>query len=152
MIDFQLGARQGIAIEQVMGDVTIDDTNTIISASTVTIGTGLHTLHLESGSLETVPDSSGEDEDTIDSEVFFRQGVSLAGNDDATTEFRSSIAFMVSPNTPIIYPKPILTARNITHRGIMRTGIYDALFHVTILYTFVEFSLAELGLILARRT
>jgi len=151
-LDFQLGARQGIAIHSVHGEVRIESSTLTMSTATITLGNGVHSLHLETGSLETVPDESGDDEDTIDSEVFFRQGVTLGGNDDATTEFRASLAMLVSPQGPVDYPNPILTARNITHRAVMRTSVFDGLFNVTIFYTFVEFSLAELGLILARRT
>jgi hypothetical protein len=112
---------------------------------------GVHTLHLESGSLETVPNQNGQDEDTIDSEVFYRQGLSQGGNDDSTTEFRASLAVTVQPSGIVDFRKPILTARNITHRGISSSANLDLLCHVVIYYTFVEFSLAELGLILARR-
>jgi len=152
VLDFQLGARQGISISSVLGEILPDPDNTTISASVSSFLNGNHTLHLESGSLETVPDAVAEDEDTIDSEVFFRQGFSFVGNDDLTTEFRASAAMVISPQGVVNYEKPILTARNITHRGITRAGALDTLCHVTIFYTFVEFSLAELGLILARRT
>lgn len=152
VIDFQLGARQGIAITMVLGEILPDPAGSLLSSSIVSELTGNHTLHLESGSLETVPDAAGEDEDTIDSEVFFRQSMVYAGNDDAATEFRASLAITITPNGPVNYPIPILTARNITHRGISIVSSLDILCHVTIFYTFVEFSLAELGLILARRT
>ncbi len=151
VLDFQLGARQGIAISSVLGDVVIDPAGFTPSTSTITAFNGVHTLHLESGSLETVPDAVAEDEDTIDSEVFYRQQMSFVGNDDATTEFRASSAVSVMPSGIVNYQKDILTARNITHRGISTAGALDLLCHVTIYYTFVEFSLAELGLILARR-
>ncbi len=153
VIDFQLGARQGIAIHMVAGDIQLDGT-TVIQVTTIASAIGNHTLHLESGSLETVPDSSAEDEDTIDSEVFYRQGCTVIGNDDVTTEFRASVAFTVTPSAPVVFPenKPVFTARNITHRGIATQSWLDIACHVTIYYTFVEFSLAELGLILARRT
>jgi len=152
VIDFQLGARQGISISAVMGDVMVDPSAFTPSATIVLAFNGNHTLHLESGSLETVPDATAEDEDTIDSEVFYRQSMQFIGNDDLTTEFRSSAGLMVMPNGIVNYDKPILTARNITHRGISVSGALDILCHVIIFYTFVEFSLAELGLILARRT
>ena len=150
-LDFQLGARQGIAIHQVIG-TTMVGVGGLISAATQASDRGVQTLHLETGSLETVPDLEGEDEDTIDSEIFYRQDYSRFGNDDVTTEFRASAALLLSPNDPVAYPQPILTARNITHRGITSSSNNSALFSVIILYTFVEFSLSELGLILARRT
>ncbi len=152
VIDFQLGARQGIAIEGVLASMVPDPAGFEPASAATTEASGSHTLHLESGSLETVPDSAGEDEDTIDSEVFFRQELWIGGNDDSATEFRASLAVMVVPQGYIPFPKPIFSARNITHRGISTASNLDFLANVTIYYTFVEFSLAELGLILARRT
>jgi len=152
VIDFQLGARQGIQIEQVIGAMGPDVTGFAISTGVTGHFTATQTLHLEAGSLENVPDTTAEDEDTIDSEVFYRQDLYIGGNDDATTEFRASLAMTVTPSGAIAYPKPILTARNITHSGVALSAALDFTAHVLILYTFVEFSLAELGLILARRT
>jgi len=150
-LDFQLGARQGIAIEAILGTM-VPGTGSTVSASTIVMVTGNQTLHLETGSLETVPDAAAEDEDTIDTEVFFRQDLFLGGNDDSTTEFRASLATLVNPNGLVTFSKPIFSARNITHSGITGGSTLDTLCHVLIYYTFVEFSLAELGLILARRT
>lgn len=153
VIDFQLGARQGIAIEAVLGEMVPDAGNFAVAASGAPDGfNATQTLHLESGNLETVPDAAAQDEDTIDSEVFYRQGLWLGGINDAATEFRASLAVITSPQGVVDYKKPIFVARNITHRAITTASTFDALCHVMIFYTFVEFSLAELGLILARRT
>lgn len=148
-LDFQLGARQGIQIHEVLGSVIIDPANYTPSATAVTVFNALHTLHLETGSLETVPDAAGEDEDTIDSEVFYRQELIVGAIDEPTAQ--GAFGALVVPPGAVSYPRPILTARNITHRGISGNAALDVLCHVTILYTFVEFSLAELGLLLARR-
>ena len=150
-IDFQLGARQGIAIDAVLGTLGPESGNTTISTSTITFHTATQTLHLETGSLETVPDAAGEDEDTIDSEIFYRQELYMAGNDDVSTEFRASLAYLAMPTSMVVFPRPIFTARNITHRGITSSSVLDMNGHIIIYYTFVEFSLSELGLILARR-
>ena len=150
-LDFQLGARQGIAIQGILGALTLDPGNISISAAGITFFVANHTLHLETGSLETVPDAAGEDEDTIDSEVFYRQDLAMGGNDDVSTEFRASLAIHVSPNNLVTFDRPIFTARNITHQGITSSGSLDTLAHVIIYYVFVEFTLSELGLILARR-
>jgi len=152
VLDFQLGARQGIAIEAVLGTMSVDPANTTVSTSVIGFDNSTQTLHFESGSLETVPDAAGEDEDTIDSEVFFRQELTMGASDDVSTEFRASLAIVVNPNGLIAFREPLLTARNITHRGINSGTRLDALAHVIIYYKFVEFSLSELGLILARRT
>ncbi len=151
-LDFQLGPRQGIQIFAVLPTVTVDAASTGPSSSVVGFDNGNQTLHLETGSLETVPDNAAEDEDTIDSEIFMRQDVIVGGNDDSATEFRSSLAITVTPSGLVTYPRPILAARNISHRGIVDGTSDDLNFHVLIYYVFVEFQLSELGLILARRT
>ncbi len=151
VIDFQLGPRQGIQIHSVLGDMTADPSNTVHNTTVEEIH-GVHTLHLESGSLETVPFAAGEDEDTIDTEIFYRQLFSMVSSDDPATEFRASAAIQTTPAGIVNYQRPILVARNITHRGIASGGNLDFLAHVLIFYVFVEFSLSELGLILARRT
>ncbi len=150
-LDFQLGPRQGIAIHAVLGSIW-PDAGTAISTATIVHTNGNHTLHLETGSLETVPDLAGEDEDTIDSEVFWRQDIYQGGNDDISTEFRASLSTIVTPSGLITFPQPIFAARNITHRGIAVQAAFDFNAHVILYYIFVEFSLSELGLILARRT
>ena len=150
-LDFQLGARQGIAIHGVLGGMVSDPAGYTPAVGVQTEFTITQTLHLETGSLETVPDAAGEDEDTIDSEIFWRQDLWIGGNDDATTEFRASIASLVVPTGMVTFPRPIYSARNLTHRGIASSTQLDGLCHVILYYVFVEFSLAELGLILARR-
>ena len=150
-LDFQLGPRQGIAIKAVMGAM-VPHSGSSLSTSTVAFASASQTLHLETGSLENVPLADAGDEDTIDSEVFYRQELSVVGTDDATTEFRASVAVGVWPSGIVVYPEPIFAARNITHRGIADGASLDFLGNVIIFYTFVEFALAELGLILARRT
>ncbi len=152
VIDFQLGARQGIQIHSVLGTIQIDPSSYTPSTTVQVPRNGNQTLHLETGSLETVPDTVAEDEDTIDSEVFYRQDITTLANDDLTTEFRASAAIAITPSGIVDYARPLFSARNITHRSFTNSSGILLLCHVTIFYTFVEFSLAELGLILARRT
>jgi len=147
-IDFQLGSRQGIAIHHVSGGMTID----AVTETTDTLELrGNHTLHLETGSLESVPDAGAEDEDTIDSEVFFRQDFSCLIQEEAATRGGSHSSLMVSPASQSPLVIPVFTARNITHRGISSTASFSMHANVLIHYTFVEFSLSELGVLLARR-
>lgn len=147
-LNFNLSTRQGIQIQSVLG---------IINPLVHSIGSsqGLHdcvqTLHLETGSLETVPNGAGADEDTVDSEIFFVQNFSRLANDDPTTEFRASAAQMVQPSGVIDYPDPILSSRNITHRAVGNVSVADYGCHIMVFYKFVEFTLSELGVILARR-
>ena len=151
-LDFQLGPRQGIAIHAVLPTWALSSLAGSPSPTNTTFHNGNQTLHLETGSLETVPDDADEDEDTIDSEVFMRQDLSVGGNDDSTTEFRASLSIAITPSGLITYPRPIFAARNITHRAIVSNVLMDSNAHVIIFYVFVEYSLSELGLILARRT
>jgi len=146
-IDFQLGSRQGIAVLWVKGTV-------VVSSFTETTDfqelNGVHTLHLETGSLETVPLNDGDDEDTIDSEVFYRQDLGIIGAEEAATRGGSAVGMIVSPGD-FNYNPAVFTARNITHRGITSTSSLTLLQHVIIAYNYVEFSLSELGVLLARR-
>ncbi len=150
-LDFQLGARQGIAIHGILGGMVIDPSGFTASATTILAMQANQTLHLETGSLETVPDGAGEDEDSTDSEIFYRQNLGVIANDDFATEFRASASVTVTPSSIVPFPRPVLTARNITHRGISTSAELDFLGWVLIYYVFIEFSLAELGLLLARR-
>jgi len=150
-LDFQLGARQGIAIHQVVGSMFVDGSQGPPSTAAQAFFEGNHTLHFETGSLETVPNAAGEDEDTIDTEQFYRQDIGVGANDDVSTEFRASCAISVTPSAPVNFPRPLYTARNISHSGQTNASAFDMNAHVLLYYVFVEFSLAELGLLLARR-
>ena len=75
----------------------------------------------------------------------------MGGQDDSSTEFRASLTLQVTPSGLVTYPREIFTARNITHRAVQSSTNGDSVCSVLIFYTFVEFTLAELGLILARR-
>jgi len=147
-IDFQLGSQEGVEILGVLGTMRPETLSGV--ASFVQAG-GVQTLHLETGSLETVPADAGEDEDTIDTEQFYRQDV-FGSVFDGTTEGAASI--MVTPSGMLWYPEssPIRTARNITHRGEGHVATDTWGMHVMIYYRFVRFTLAEMGVILARRS
>lgn len=149
VLDFQLGARDGISILGVLGNIRIDSAAFTPSPTALTALDGHHTLHLEAGSLEDIPDEAGEDEDTIDSEVFYQQSLSFVGIDEPTAQGAAAIS--VLPSGMWIPPRPVFTARNITHSGISGDTTLDLLCHVIIYYVFVQFTLSELGLILARR-
>lgn len=147
IIDFQLGARQGIEIVGVLADMSTGPWTP--SATALTAHFGNHTLHLEAGSLETVPEAAGEDEDTIDSEIFFRQAMTVIAIDEPTAQGAAGI--IVTPNGFWRPPARLYTARNVTHRGKTVTSAMDINCHILMYYIFVEFTLPELGLILARR-
>jgi len=147
-IDFQLGARQGVAIHAVLATMNFQALN--VSSSVQTIANFIQSLHLEVGALETL-EFGTTDEVTVDSEIFFRQEMTYVGNDDLTTEFRSAAAMVISPAGLITFAEPILTSRNITHQGDGSVATWSVGMHITLYYKFVEFSLSELGVLLARR-
>jgi len=145
VLDFQLGADDGIEVFSITGDIGMQTTG--VGASYVA-GSVVQTVHLESGSIEAVPIGT-DDEDTIDSEQIYRQTLCHV-NYNGTTEAASSM--VISPATPVVYPQPLFSARNITHNAIGDLATYVFGCHVLIQYRFVRFSLQELGLILARRS
>lgn len=148
-LDFQLGPQMGIGILGVLGDIRIDANAWTPSPTALTTLQGRHGLHFETGSLEGIADEAGEDEDTIDSELFYLQSLSVAGIDEPTAQ--GAVSVTVNPTTLFVPPRPLFTSRNISHSGISIDSTLDLLCNVLIYYVFVEFSLSELGLILARR-
>lgn len=151
-IDFQLGAQVGIQILGVYGAITGFNSTLAAQDDSSQNRTAEHTLHLETGALETVLDSAADDAFNIDTEVFYRQDWSehhiwnsVAGDGAGLTET------LTNSNT-IWFPRPVYSARNITHRGNATVADVDVVCNVLLYYTYVEFSLAEMGLFLARRT
>lgn len=149
-LDFQLSPRGGIEITQVIG--TIADFTVTETTDTLELG-GVQTLHLETGALETVGSIAAADEDTIDSEILYRQDMVALIQEEAATRGGSHSSMLVTPSGPVIYNPSVFAARNLTHRGEgLDAGITNITFVMVIHYRFVEFSLSELGLIFARRT
>ena len=149
-LDFQLSIQGGVEIFSVLGNVArlnlTEATDTAYNAAT-------QTLHLETGSLETVAQAAAEDEDTVDSEIFYRQDVTTMIQEEAGTRGGSLSSVSVTPNGLVIFNPSIFSARNLTHRGEGHDAAFAAVtFVVTIYYRFVKFSLSELGLFLARRS
>jgi len=144
-LDFQLGSEDGIEIFGVLGHVMVHQ---VLVGATFSPYTAVQTIHLETGALEDILEADAEDNDTIDSDIFYRQDMNLI-TFDGTTE--SAAAMMVMPTGLITYPVPILSARNITHQGSSQDITQAFGLHVMIFYRFVQFSLQELGLLLARR-
>lgn len=150
VLDFQLGPRMGIEIFSVLGHCNGGFNANLL---TTTEGTfrGFQSLHLETGALETPPFlEAGGDEDDIDTEVFYRQEYSASGMQGSLSE--GAMSQFVMPNSIIHYDPPILTARNITHRA--ETTVVNDIknFGVLIFYRYVEFTDAEMGILLARRS
>lgn len=147
-LDFQLAVRQGIEMFGVIGTAQL--THTFVTA--VTVIRGVQTLHLETGTLEEPPTATGEDEDNIDTEIIYQQVVSGFTQDEAATRGGSLGALLAVPSSIVAFPFSILSARNITHRGESENANLDIQFGLLIYYRYVEFSLSEMGLLLARRS
>jgi len=149
-LDFQLGSDQGIQVEGVLGIGGLVDINPAPSDTAVVHAIGLSTLHLETGSLENVPIDNAQDEDDIDTEVFYAQSFNHAVQVPSTVGGGGG-GMSITPSGLVTFAQPIQTARNITHRGeTLATGQLGQ-FHVYIYYRYVQFTNAELGFLLARR-
>lgn len=150
-LDFQLGANQGISIQAVLGyGLGHDDTPTPSDTAPVPVS-AIQTLHLETGAIEDIPLVGGEDEDDIDTEIFYAQMFGsqfIVGN---TATFGAGGWGVVTPSGLVTFAEPILTARNITHSA--KTEATGQLLDcgVLIYYKYVLFSGSELGFLLARR-
>lgn len=150
VIDFNFASDQGIQVHGVLGSISSVDLSPTVSDTVPVSITIAQSLHLEEGTIEDVPFADGEDADQIDSEVFFAQHQRGMFQTGATATFGPGGA---APASEFYLPfaKPILVARNITHRGEAETTGQNGHCSVLLFYEYVRFSLQELGLILARR-
>lgn len=145
-LDFQLGSRQGIEIHGILGGMQISDFDAG-GGSTLTEVNADQTLHMETGTLETVPNVAAADTQNTDSEIFWRQ--SYTGAQIISTV--GALAGLITPNGLVSFPETIKASRNITHRTeVVEAGTLFEMW-VLIYYNYVEFTLAELGVLLARR-
>lgn len=151
-IDFQLGPRMGIAIHGVHGHITTINSTLAALDDEITGRNNFQTLHLETGTVEDPLNIAAEDAFDIDTEIFWRQDHSMNAIWNSVAGDGAGLSVELQPNTPVWYPEPILTARNITHRAEAVVGDVDSVCGVLIWYKYVEFSLNEMGLLLARRS
>ena len=144
-IDFQLGPQMGIEVFSVIGSCPeyIGGESSAFESHLL-----VQTLHAAVGTLETVATENTEDEDQIDSEIFFRQDI-LKQSASATGTGLVSVTAM--PNGVVTFPEPYLLARNFTHRGESPDAAVTGILVVVFYYRYVVFTLSELGLILGRR-
>jgi len=151
VLDFQLSADQGIEISAVLGGGQYSDSSPAVSDTVPAQSIGHHTLHLEEGATETFPVDPGGDADDTDTEVFWAQAFGLMFIVGSTVTFGAGGGVHVTPSGLVTFPFPILSPRNITHKGVTGTAGTSLEAWVMIYYHFVEFSNAELGVLLARR-
>lgn len=150
VIDFNFAANQGIEIFGILGSIYGVDQTPAPSDTAATLIHAAQSLHLEEGTIEDIPFDDGEDADQIDTEVFFEMDAAGLFQTGTTNTFGAG-GSAASAVLYVPYAKPILVARNITHRGEDADAGQTAQCRVLIFYQYVVFSLAELGLILARR-
>jgi len=148
--DFQLAADQGVEILSVLGSLNITDPSPVASDTVTVVPHGQHSLHLDTGTLEDLPIADGEDAIDVDTEIFWFQSVRAMFLVGTTNTFGAGGA----PGNSVLYTAfdpPVLAARNITHRCESEANS-DAHGHILLGYHFVQFTNAELGLILATRS
>jgi len=151
VLDFNFASDQGIEITAVLGAIAVTDSSPAPSDTVPVHVRAAQSLHLEEGTIEDVPIAGGDDADEIDTEVFFSQEAGGMFQTGTTNTFGAGGG---SPTNNLYVPfrDPVKVARNITHRGETIVGGQDGQCGVLIFYHYVRFSLAELGLILARRS
>jgi len=149
-LDFQLGARQGIEIDSVLGYGEFADSGPAASDTIPATSSAVQTLHLETGTLESLPMLTTEDEDDIDTEIFWAQTFNMMFQVPSTAGGGGGSVYP-TPNGMVPFVEPVRTARNITHRGETFAAGEELQAGVLIYYHYIQFTNAELGFFLARR-
>ena len=149
-LDFQLGSNQGIEISAVLGYGKFTDDSPATSDTVPVTDIALQSLHLETSTLEDVPAVIADDQDDIDTEIFYVQSWALMFQVPATAGGGGG-GMVVTPSGLVTFAEPIRTARNITHQGETFVTGQTGEFGLLIYYNYIEFSNAELGFLLARR-
>ena len=146
-LDLQLSPRLGIAIASVLGVVNGIDFSAI--GTVLETNSANQTLHAESGPVE-VPLAPGVDEFVLDTDIFYIQTVILGGI--TTAAAGAGFGVLVTPTGLVTYDPPQIVSRNLTHRVESETALGDLEAMVLVRYKYVEFTLEELGILLARRS
>lgn len=150
VLDFQLGARMGLEIFGVLATGVSGFNAGFLTASEKT-GQGVQSLHLESGALEAPPALQIGDGFDIDTEIFWQQDRAFTGESQGGTA-GSAMAIVQSSEGMTVFPVPVLSARNISHRAEVFTANHIEGFGVLIYFRYIEFTDAEMGILLARRS
>lgn len=150
VLDFQLAADQGIQIDAVLGYGFIHDDSPAASDTVPAAIRGAQTLHLEEGATEDIDFAAGDDDDEIDTEIFFVQSFTEVFQIPATAGGGGG-AVSITPSGLVTFPEPIVSPRNITHKGHTFEADCDLEAGVLIYYKYVQFTNAELGVLLSRR-
>lgn len=150
VLNFNLAADEGIRIFGVQGYGSFHDDTPATSDTVPNTVVAHQGLHLESGATEDLDDAAGEDDDQIDTELFYIQWFQQTFHVPATAGGGGGYG-TVTPNGIWVPPEPIDSARNITHKGTTLNADTDLESGVLIYYKYVKFNRDELLGILARR-
>jgi len=150
-LDFQLATDGGIQILAVLGWGNLHDDSPPVSDTVPFNAIAHQSLHLESGETEDMPDVAGEDADDIDTEIFYYQHFVQQGIVGSTVTFGASATLTITPSGLWIPPKPVISARNIVHKGTTIGADQDLEAGLIIAYENIRFSRGELAVALARR-
>jgi len=151
-LDFNLSERQGV---EILG-IDFLHWHPDGTVNTAFLHTGcLTSIHLETGTVEDLPHATADSDGTVmDSEVLAWAYYESVLQDEASTRGGSAA---VSEGTVQYWRPPergeaVYSARNLQHRAETLHSSADIKSAVLVHYRFVEFSLAELGWILARQS
>lgn len=145
-LDFDLAGDIALEIASVHGMVNIFD---ITENTTLVSPFAQNSLHLNSGTLETINQEAGEgDQFEIDSNIIFEQLVNYKVVIDAAATHAA--IDVTETSLYIVYTKPVLLVTNPSHQVAVDADV-TASGILRIEYRYVELSAAELGLAFARR-
>lgn len=145
-LEFNIGTREAIEILAVLGTLA---PSAVVTTATPTPVTSEQSLHLEDATLEGLGSvGASADQFNNDSEVIFHQVLSVIAF-DGTTEAAGAIE--VTPSGLIVFPEPLISPINLTHRVDNEAAVMDVGATLMIYYRYVELSDRELALEFGRR-
>lgn len=149
-IDFELATQEAIEIFAVLGVPTSLE-NFTSTGATIQAPSGIQTLHLEDDNPRDVGfEISATDVVFLDDEVIYEQSVmALELEDDTNGVGVGGLA--VTPNQLIVFPQPVLSARNLTHSVVTSTTNIDFVGQLFIHYRYVRLTQTELAFAIASR-
>jgi len=152
VLDFDLGAREGVEIIAVTGMIRHDDTSLASTDNATTTDAAIQELHLEPGTLvdEGLLSEGDIGTNDVDAEVIYTQIHTVMQIGGTATEGLGGSIETV-PNGRISYEDRagagVFTSRNITHRAEVESNNSDAECLLMVEYYRVEFTLDELGIL-----
>lgn len=150
-LDFQLGVNGGVEILGLMGLGVFHDDSPAVSDTAPNTVVAHQTLHLETGATEDLPDVAAEDAVNLDTEIVYAQMFQQTLIVGTTNTFGAGGYGTVMPNGMWIPPRPIISARNLTHKATTVSADTDLEATLFIYYVFLELTDTDIVKSLARR-